>query len=91
MRYEKTIQRILEQDPAARNSDKYLWMKLAETLYIDLGRPFREVVWDMPSYESVGRIRRKLQEKHEELRAEYDVRKSRKVLEQEYREWALST
>ncbi len=90
MKYENEIRRILETDMAARNSDKYLWLKLAEVMFIDTNRPIKDAVWDMPSYDTVSRTRRKLQEKDETLRADYEIRKARKVLEQEYREWALS-
>lgn len=82
---------ILEAIPEARNSDKVLYGKLLEIFY-EIGEKdgFLDILYnrkDLPSYESVTRVRRKLQERMPLVYgASGKVRKMRAELENEYRE-----
>ena len=81
---------ILEAIPDARNSDKVLYGKLLETFYgISTSDGFLDVLYnrkDLPSYESVTRVRRKFQEKMPLVYgANGRVRKMRSEMENEYR------
>ena len=87
----KKIQQVLEEYPATRGDDRLL----ITTLYIRCYgvRPnagFGEVMKDytLPPFESIRRSRQKIQETHEELRANYDVEQIRFDLQKEYIEFA---
>lgn len=93
---QKTVKAILESDSRARNSDDYLYALVCRKLSPDcVNAPFCRVIsdrtrWNLPSYESVGRTRRKLQEKYPELEPFEKTKRNRAVLEQEYRDYARS-
>ena len=59
---------ILEQDPNARNSDMYLYLRVCETLNASaIDKPFGEVLANLqdlglPCFETIRRTRQKLQE-----------------------------
>lgn len=87
----KQVQKILEEYPNTRGDDRLL----ITTLYIRCYgvRPnagFGEVMKDytLPPFESIRRSRQKIQETHEELRANYDVEQIRFDLQKEYIEFA---
>lgn len=92
------VKDILVYYPATRSNDMLLYLKFAETIESEfktriLSRPFGEVIanmeeFNLPSFGSVGRARRKLQELHPELRAVEAVQEYRAELEEEYREYA---
>ena len=92
------VQGILLENEEARNSDKVLYMRvLAEYAVKDKEDYLKMPTWvfwstvygtKVPSIESVGRCRRKIQEKYPQLRASEEVQASRKALEEEYREFA---
>lgn len=79
----KLVKEILEKVPQTRNSDMLLYYHVC--LEIDktvLKLPFWLVLLDLKQYGlppiiSVGRARRKLQEKYPELRADPDVKEQR--------------
>lgn len=92
------VKRILEQIPETRNSDVILYYRVAEhiglTKGIDiLSKPFGMVLCDLkklglPTIESVGRARRKVQEQNPHLQGEKKVKDAREVLELEYRKYS---
>lgn len=89
-----TVRIILEHDAMARNSDDYLYSMVCKRLVPECANaPFCTVIsnrkrWNLPSYDSVGRTRRKLQEKYPELEAFDSTRRNRDAQELEYREYA---
>lgn len=93
---QKTVKTILENDSRARNSDDYLYSVVCKTISPDcVNAPFGRVIsererWNLPSYDSVGRTRRKLQEKYPELEAFDSTKRNRMDLEMEYRKYARS-
>lgn len=92
------VKRILEQVPETRNSDVILYYRVAEHIGIMrdtdiLGAPFGMVLCDLkrlglPSIESVGRARRKIQEQYPHLQSEKKVKKMREEQEEEYRKYS---
>lgn len=98
MRNLKTIEckvkAILEKDEEARNDDMLLYLKVCNTCLKGTGAmPFAEVMAQykylgLPNFESVGRTRRKLQEKYPELAGNAHVKKLRRSREQDYRRYA---
>ena len=98
MRNLKTIEckvkAILEKDEEARNDDMLLYLEVCNTCLKGTGAmPFAEVMAQykylgLPNFESVGRTRRKLQEKYPELAGNSRVKKLRKSREQDYRRYA---
>lgn len=93
---ESIVKDVLETEPKTRNSDDLLYLKVCEaikagtgllSMYIFLTR---RKEYNLPSYGSVTRARRKLQAEHEELRALTEIEIFRQELEEEYREYARS-
>lgn len=90
----KRVERILEKCPEARSNDKLLYYKIA--LEIDksaITSSFGYVLmnldkYHLPSFESVGRARRKVQERHPELRANDKVEYFRAKEEKKYEAYA---
>ena len=92
------VKRILEQKPETRNSDMALYIALAQYFEDENGlniteKPFRYVLGNLkelglPTIESVGRARRKIQEQHPHLQSEKKVKKMREVQEEEYRKYS---
>ncbi len=78
------VKKSLENIPSTRNSDKLLYWKILEKAgliygYLDGGTINFKKFLKAPSYESVSRARRKIQEIHPLLRATLpSVRKARK-------------
>ena len=69
---EDKVRAILKKDEEARNDDMVLYLKVCNSYFKDAGAmPFAEVMSQyrylgLPSFESVGRTRRKLQAEHPE-------------------------
>lgn len=94
----KKVKAILEECEAARNDDNVLYLHLirqegrAKGLDIDnMYVPTLLLHWkelSLPSLESTGRIRRKVQGLHPELGAEENVEVARELLEEQYRTFA---
>ena len=88
------VKQILEQYPITRNSDDLLYATLC--MAVDshgAGMPFWYVLqhrkkFNFPSYETVGRCRRKIVEKHPELAGTDEVEGFRELEEQKFREYA---
>ena len=91
---EEIIQEVLEEDRQARNSDDHLYAEVLRTVNpAVLDKPLRVVLdnfsqLDIPSRESVGRIRRKLQSEMPWLMADDKVRKLRTDNEELFRKYA---
>lgn len=90
----KLVQQVLEEVPAARNSDNVLYMEVVRIINQSVLRMPLAVVlqnmktFNLPSIETVGRCRRKLQAEIPELRADKTVEEFRTELEDAFREWA---
>lgn len=91
---EEVVQDILEYDIDARNCDDHLYAEVLRQINPGvLDKPFRVVLnnfnqFDIPAYESVGRIRRKVQSECPWLMAGDKVRKMRTDNEEIYRKYA---
>lgn len=90
----KIVKTILEQDELARNSDKYLYMKVIEKLNAD-ALDYALVLFltdpmfnDLPCFESVRRARQKVQQHFPELAGSKRVQAARKEDEAEVKEFA---
>lgn len=77
------VQDILEKNIRARGNDNYLYREVCQRLNCDvLGVPLGAVLvefdrYNIPSIESVGRARRKLQAQYPELRPTKEVEQMR--------------
>ena len=90
----KLVKQVLETVPSARNSDNYLYIEVVRIINQSVLRlPLAVVLtnlkeYDLPSIETVGRCRRKLQAEFPELRARKAVEEFRSGREEAFREWA---
>lgn len=88
---ESKVLRILEEDKTARDDDRLLTVRVHMDYYgIDPFTPYWEVMCDrtLPSQESIGRCRRKIQETRFDLRGS-DEKEAFRMAEQEvYIEYA---
>ena len=88
------VRQVLATVPAARNSDNILYIEVVRLIDQHILRMPLAVVlqnlkeYNLPSIETVGRCRRKLQAEFPELRASLEVQEFRSGLETEFREWA---
>lgn len=88
--YYEQVKAVLEQYPKARDDDMVLYAIICRrTTHVSLNDSFFYVLLHhkscgLPSYESVTRIRRKVQENEPDLRGKHRAR--RKELEEEYRD-----
>ena len=73
------VMEVLVSYPATRSSDKLLIAEVYRRFYDTYREPFYVVMGnsDLPSFETITRCRRKIQEEHEELRAVDPVEKER--------------
>lgn len=93
---EKMVKGILEEIPATRDSDDILYYYIIiehnKALAMN-GTPYDIFVngreFGLPSYETVGRTRRKLQEKYEDLRGSKWATRIRRKREEEFIAYAL--
>lgn len=90
----KMVKYVLEKEPRTRNSDNLLWLEVIKLKNQGVLRMPMAIVlpnlkeYGLPSIETVGRCRRKLQADFPELRAGAEVQAFRSELETEFREWA---
>lgn len=96
----EVVKNILIADKQTRNDND----RLVLAVYIQLcfykgiilnDRTYSSVMinrktWGLPSYESVTRCRRKLQEEDKTLRSDDNIQAMRELREEEYREWAVN-
>lgn len=91
---EGKIKAILKKDKETRDDDMLLYLKVCNAYLKDAGAmPLAEVMTQykylgLPSFESICRIRRKLQAKHPELAGSSHVRRVRAKGEKDYRSYA---
>lgn len=90
----KMVKYVLTKEPRTRNSDNLLWLEVIKLVNQGVLRMPMAIVlqnlkdYNLPSIETVGRCRRKIQAAHPELRAKAAVQDYRTELEAEFREWA---
>lgn len=98
----KTAQDIvydcLNQFPATRNSDDFLYLQVCKKTCWQYGLDFyklsavemltRRKELHLPSYETVRRARQKMQEKYKEFAPVPDVEAARMINEEKFREYA---
>ena len=88
------VKQVLETVPAARNSDNLLFIEVVKNINVNLiFKPLAEVLtnlqeYSLPSIETVGRGRRKIQAEYPELRAKKAVQDCRDEREEEFRSWS---
>ncbi|MBQ1999053.1 MAG: hypothetical protein II220_06155 [Spirochaetales bacterium] len=92
---ENEIEYLLTVDESNRADDMKLYSNYCEMHGArDLMQIFKSVslraTLGLASFESVSRVRRKLQEKNEDLRASTRTQQKRKDLQKEYRKYARS-
>ena len=96
VKMEDIVKPILEKDEKARNDDFYLyaevlWQVIPHALHFSMARGLRNhKELGLPNYESVTRVRRKLQEKYPELASE-KVKKKRRENQEIYKEYAKTS
>ena len=80
----------LENNPSTRNSDRMLTVAVYMDFYNMTGTtPYIDVMLSrVPSYESIGRARRKIQECREDLRVTEKIEKKRIANQEVYMEYA---
>ena len=74
------VMQVLLDNPQARSSDKVLISEVYSRFYDVCNEPFwmvMEGMPELPSFETITRCRRKIQETHEDLRAVDPVEKER--------------
>lgn len=87
---EKNVKEILKESPATRGDDDLLYISLLEKMKIDIKKPsaitflrnYRKL--GLPTIESVGRCRRRIQAKDETLKPTPDVVLNRKKVEKSF-------
>ena len=91
---EGKVKAILQKNEDARNDDMVLYLALCNFYLEDAGNmPLAQILTNhkelgLPSFESVGRTRRKLQEKYPELIGSVRMQKIRAKGEKAYRRYA---
>jgi hypothetical protein len=92
------VKKILEENESARNSDNVLYLHILRSYGEERGLDIDKMSVPMlllhckdmglPSLESMGRARRKVQKRYPELRADDDVQAMREEQEELYRDFA---
>ncbi len=91
---ENKVREVLKRDPKARDDDRILALDLWVNLYgVDPRSSIADVMRNtkLPSQESIGRARRKIQEKDESLRGSKQKEKIRMAMQEEYIAYALES
>jgi hypothetical protein len=93
------VKGILEDNENARNSDNILYLHILRSYGADKGLDIDKMSVPMlflhckdmglPSLESTGRARRKVQEQYPELRGNDDVQAGREMNEEKFRRFAM--
>ena len=90
------VKKTLEKEHNARNSDSVLYVKVCNAINPEaLKNPFCDVISNLPKYglpsvESIGRIRRKIQTENPWLQSDEKVKEWRRDNEEIYREYAVN-
>lgn len=88
---EDMVREVLKKDPKARDDDRILTLDVWVNIFkINPWSPVSEVMRnkDLPSQESIGRVRRKIQQKDESLRGSKQKEKIRLEAQKDYLEYA---
>lgn len=90
-KWEDKVKRILEEHPAAREDDRalYYWILKDEGFDVTVSIARFLMGTGYPNYETISRVRRKLQEKYPEL-AENNIKTMRAKAEEEFISYARS-
>lgn len=89
---EDMVREVLERNEKARDDDRELTLRIHMNYYgINPYAPYCEVMWNehIPSQESIGRCRRKIQEKDFDLRGSKRKEAIRMAEQEAYIEYAL--
>lgn len=91
-KWEKIVKPILEEYPAARSDDRVLYYWILKKMGFDLSVSISRFLLSegFPNYETVTRVRRKLQEKYPELSEPSNVQKMRDNAQEEFLDYARS-
>lgn len=90
-KYENLVLYILRNNPLARGDDKYLYFCLLREEHYNTDVSLERFLLcgeTFPNYDSISRVRRKLQEKFPELRPEKNEQKRREEAEKDFRAYA---
>lgn len=90
---EDMVRAVLEHDPKARDDDRILTLDVWVNVFgINPWSPIAEVMRnkDLPSQESLGRVRRKIQQTDESLRGTKAKEAVRMSAQEDFIEYALS-
>lgn len=92
---EHVVKEVLEESIEARNDNFKLVLKVYEKLNVPVKFQFMDLMlehskYNLPSIESVTRARRKVVEKHPELKETEEVKKLREVQEDRHIQYALN-
>lgn len=93
---EKYTELILEEKPQTRDSDNLLYLEYLRSQGVEVDKITLEYFFlnlhhtSLSSYECVGRVRRRVQNKREELKGTPLKRAIRKENEQYMRGWAIN-
>lgn len=88
---EDMVREVLKKDPIARDDDRILTLDVWVNIFkINPWSPVAEVMRnkDLPSQESIGRVRRKIQQKDESLRGSKQKEKIRLEAQKDFLEYA---
>ena len=88
---EDMVREVLKKDPKARDDDRILTLDVWVNIFkINPWSPVAEVMRnkDLPSQESIGRVRRKVQQHDESLRGSKQKEKIRLEAQEDYLEYA---
>lgn len=87
----KEVALLLATRPETRDSDRVLWVAMLRNRGMD-NQPIYRVMFDetAPKYETVSRIRRKIQQAYPELRASDSVADARMLNEMRWRSYGRS-
>ena len=92
---EKIVRRILVDNPATRGSDDLLYVCYLDYIGFDTSRfTVRDFLlnyrkYKIPTVESVGRCRRKLQANNEELKPTKDIELKRREVEKSFYDYSI--
>ena len=90
---EEMVREVLKKDPKARDDDRILTLDVWVNIFkVNPWSPISEVMRnkDLPSQESLGRVRRKIQMKDESLRGSKYKEKVRMDAQKDFIEYANS-
>ena len=92
---EQSVRRVLALYPDARGDDFVLVYRVYQGIKFDAGSTYfndlmtKHRMYNLPSFESITRARRKLQAENPELRADTVAQAIRSIAQDEYKQYAL--